>query len=66
MQLKDVGIQIATGELQANGKKVMIVIGKPEKSSEGDDYYCPYQIVGLGNECDTQVVRMRCKLWTLC
>jgi hypothetical protein len=50
MQLKDVGIQIATRELQVKGKKAMVVIGKPEKFSEGDDYYCPYQIVGLGNE----------------
>ena len=26
------------------------MIGKPEKFPDADDYYCPYQIVGVGNE----------------
>lgn len=50
MQLKDVGIQIATRALEAGGKKVTVVIGKPERFPDAEDYYCPYQIVGIGSE----------------
>ncbi len=50
MQLKDIGVQIASRELDANGKKVVVVIGRPEKFPDGEDYYCPYQIVGIGSE----------------
>lgn len=49
MQLQDVGIQIATRTLAAGGKQVTVVIGKPEEFPEGDNFYCPYQIVGIGN-----------------
>jgi len=50
MQLKDVGMQIATRVLDVGGKRVTVVIGKPEKFPDAEDYYCPYRIVGLGNE----------------
>ncbi len=50
MQLTDVGVQIATRDLQANGRTITVVIGRPEKFPEGEDYYCPYQITGIGNE----------------
>ncbi len=50
MQLQDVGVQIATRVLQANDRKITVVIGRPEKFPEGEDYYCPYQILGFGNE----------------
>jgi hypothetical protein len=50
MQLKDVGVQIATRLLQAKNRKITVVIGRPEKFPEGEDFYCPYQIVGIGNE----------------
>ena len=50
MQLKDVGVQIATRELQASGRKITVVIGKPEMFPDGVNFYCPYQIVGIGNE----------------
>lgn len=50
MQLKDVGMQIATRVLDVSGKRVTVVVGKPEKFPDAEDYYCPYQIVGLGNE----------------
>lgn len=50
MQLKDVGVQIAIRELQANGRKITVVIGKPEMFPDGVNFYCPYQIVGIGNE----------------
>jgi len=50
MQLKDVGVQVATRELQASGRKITVVIGKPEMFPDGVNFYCPYQIVGIGNE----------------
>jgi hypothetical protein len=49
MHLKAVGIEIATRMLDLDGKQVTVVIGKPEKFPEGEDYYCPYQIVGMGD-----------------
>jgi hypothetical protein len=49
MQLQDVGVQIATRDLHVGDKKITVVIGRPEKFPEGEDYYCPYQIVGIGN-----------------
>jgi hypothetical protein len=51
MKLNDVGAVIATRELSLlAGKKVTVLIGKPEKFSGAEDYYCPYQILGLGSE----------------
>ena len=32
------------------GKTVTVLVGKPEKFPDAEDYYCPYQILGLGNE----------------
>lgn len=46
MQLKEVGVQIATRMLDLNGKQVTVVIGRPEKFPDGEDYYCPYQLCG--------------------
>ena len=51
MNLTSVGIVIATREFRLSaGKTVTVLIGKPEKFPDSDDYYCPYQILGLGNE----------------
>jgi hypothetical protein len=50
VKLNDIGLQIATRELQVNGKKVTVVIGRPEKFPDGQDYFCPYQILGMGDE----------------
>ena len=51
MKLNDVGIVVATRELRlAGGKAVTVAVGKPEKFPDSEDYYCPYQILGLGNE----------------
>lgn len=33
---------------------VKVLLGKPEKLPDGPDFYCPFQIVGLGPE------RVRC------
>jgi hypothetical protein len=49
MQLQDVGIQIATRTLSVGGKQVTVVIEKPEEFPEGDNFYCRYQITGIGN-----------------
>lgn len=51
MKLTDVGTVIATRELSLSaGKPVTVLIGKPEKFPDSDDYYCPYQILGFGNQ----------------
>lgn len=49
MQLKSIGIEIARRELDANGARVSVAIGKPEKFPDADDYFCPYQVTGIGN-----------------
>jgi hypothetical protein len=50
MKLRDVGVQIAARVLDLAGGEVTVVLGKPEKFSGAEDHYCPYQIIGLGNE----------------
>lgn len=49
MKLTDVGVQIATRVLDLGGRQITVVIGKPEKFPDAEDFYCPYQIVGLGS-----------------
>ena len=51
MELDSVGIVIATRELDlADVKKVTVTIGRPETFSDGINFYCPYQITGIGNK----------------
>ena len=51
MELKNVGLPIAQRELELEGaRKITVVVGKPEKFPGDDDYYCPYQITGLGDD----------------
>ncbi len=51
MKIDKVETIIATRELiLIDGKKVSVIIGKPEKFPDSDDYYCPYQIMGIGRE----------------
>jgi hypothetical protein len=51
MKLLDVGTVVATRQLDLSvDKTVTVLVGKPEKFPDADDYYCPYQILGLGNE----------------
>lgn len=51
MKLIDVGTVIATRELSLSpGKIITVLIGKPEKFPDTDDYYCPYQILGFGSQ----------------
>lgn len=51
MKLTSVGTVVAVRKLRlAKGDKVTVVIGKPKKFRSESDYYCPYQIVGIGDE----------------
>ncbi len=51
MEIDNLGIIIAKRELLlADGKRVFVLIGRPEKFPDSDDYYCPFQITGIGNE----------------
>ena len=50
MRLSTIGTVIAFRELSLRGvNAVTVKIGKPEKFPDGDDYYCPYQIEGIGD-----------------
>jgi hypothetical protein len=54
MQLTDIGHLIASRKLELtennSTRSVTIKIGKPQKFVDGDDYYCPFQVIGLGDE----------------
>ena len=51
MDLMSVGDVFATRTLSLSGKDVVsIIIGKPQPFPDGNGYYCPYQILGLGNQ----------------
>ncbi len=55
MQLNNVGDIFLTRELYLIGetkRKILVKIGKPEKYPGSQDYYCPYQIIGLELESD--------------
>lgn len=47
----DIGTVIAKRELTlSSGKPVTVLIGKPERFPDSPDYFCSYQILGLGSE----------------
>lgn len=51
MKLANVDVVIARRDLTLTGKPaVSIIIGKPEPFPDGNGCYCPYQIVGLGDQ----------------
>ncbi|VVC75362.1 hypothetical protein AQUSIP_06520 [Aquicella siphonis] len=54
MQLTEIGQVVASRTLTLTDNNatrlVIISIGKPQKFSDGQDYYCPYQIFGLRDE----------------
>jgi hypothetical protein len=51
MKLTSVGTVIAMRALRlGKGGKVTVVVGKPKKFRGESDYYCPYRIVGIGDE----------------
>jgi hypothetical protein len=52
MQLTSIGELFISRTLQLKDKNlanVAVTIGKPQKFPDGEDYYCPYQIIGLGD-----------------
>lgn len=50
MQLTNIGELFVTRILQLDDTTpVKIVIGKPQQFPDGNDYYCPYQIIGWGD-----------------
>jgi hypothetical protein len=50
MNLETVGIVIASRDLMLDGdQRVEILIGKPEPCSDGVDWYCPHQTLGIGS-----------------
>jgi hypothetical protein len=53
MQLNTIGQVFITRTLKLShtlSTDVTITIGKPQKFPDGQDYYCPFQIMGLGDE----------------
>ena len=51
MELSSVGSVIATREFSLAGEvPVSVIIGKPEPFPDGHGYYCPYQILGMGDQ----------------
>jgi hypothetical protein len=50
MKLDNVGDIAASRELMLDGEQmVQILIGKPERLPDHDDWYCSHQIVGIGS-----------------
>lgn len=55
MDLKSIGEVIATRKLwvtdQQGGKHVItVLLGKPEPFSDSSNFYCAYQLLGIGSE----------------
>ena len=53
MKLDSVGDVFLTRKLYLTGdeeKEIIIKLGKPKNFPDSPDYYCPYQIVGIGKE----------------
>ena len=53
MDLSTVGEVIATRSLNLADEKdrvVVVLIGRPRQFPDSTDYYCPFQITGIGSE----------------
>lgn len=52
MELDCIDNVIVTREfaLSESARPVIVEIGRPAKFPDGQDYYCPYRVVGLGND----------------
>ncbi len=46
----ELGTIIATRTFELGTDKIVVLIGIPQKFPDGPDYYCPYQINGIGSE----------------
>ncbi len=50
MKLKDVGAVIAARDLLLDGDpKARVLIGIPKRRTDNDEWYCPYQTIGIGS-----------------
>lgn len=63
MDFDSIGEIIATRRFhfidEGNSQRVVSVfVGKPQQSDGSSDYYCPFQIIGIGSQA-TQVARGR-------
>ena len=59
MEFESIGEIIASRMLhvvdeQGNKRPVSVFIGKPQPSADSSDYFCAYQIIGIGNQ-ETQI-----------
>jgi hypothetical protein len=51
LQLDNVGTVIATRELECRGAvPIVVLIGQPQPFPDYEDYYCPFQLRGYGDE----------------
>jgi hypothetical protein len=53
VNLDNVGTVVASRKLTVLGddkKEIMVLIGMPEPYLDTSDYYCPFQIQGIGSE----------------
>ena len=52
MKLEQIAEVIAVRRLALKDSEtsVALEIGRPEKFPDGEDYFCPYRVVGLGND----------------
>lgn len=55
MKLESIGEVIATRTLillrgDGAASKVVVLLGRPQQLPDHEDYYCPYQIKGAGDE----------------
>ena len=55
MELKEIGELIAVRRLfvqeqDGSNREVLVKFGKPVPFPGSEDYYCPFQIVGIGSE----------------
>ncbi len=51
MKVTNLGTVVAERKLVLGDKtSVVVSIGKPEQFEDGNGYYCPYRILGLGDD----------------
>jgi hypothetical protein len=48
MRVRELGDPIATRTLTMGLEKIVVMIGQPRPSEDGEDYYCSYTIEGAG------------------
>jgi hypothetical protein len=53
MKITELGDVIAIRKLHLQGgssSEVAVLIGRPQRFPDSDDYYCPYRITGVGEQ----------------